>query len=114
MEAGKQRWAARYRLGLGSGVCWIEIFKRSKLMLAEAYLRCNGLYVFAIGTQFSNGRIPVFRLGGHREEHETGWQCTVCEVREETGLRILPTLPTTTYLMPNGDDLDVELEQVSW
>jgi hypothetical protein len=27
----------------------------------------SGLYLFAIGNQLHNGCIPVFRLGGHRE-----------------------------------------------
>ena len=50
-------------------------------MLAEAYLRCNGLYVFAIGTQFSNGRIPVFRLGGHGKSTKLAGSapCAKCE-----------------------------------
>jgi hypothetical protein len=34
---------------------------------AGAYICMSGLYLFAIGNQLHNGCIPVFRLGGHRE-----------------------------------------------
>jgi ADP-ribose pyrophosphatase YjhB (NUDIX family) len=56
----------------------------------------------------------VIRLGGHRVEHENGWQCAVREVYEETNLRIYPLTPSTTYLLPDGDCTDAELEKIQW
>ena len=74
----------------------------------------HGLYPFAMGTELHNGYIPVFRLGGHRLEHENGWQCAVREVYEETNLQINPLTPSTTYLLPDGDCTDAELEKIQW
>lgn len=73
----------------------------------------DGLYPFAIGTQPYNGRIPVVRLGGHREEHETGWQCAEREVYEETNLRIKPLTPPITYLA-DGDQIETGLQEIRW
>jgi hypothetical protein len=42
----------------------------ASIRTAGAYLCINGLYVFAIGNQLHNGSIPVFRLGGHREDFD--------------------------------------------
>ena len=78
-----------------------------------AYVCINGLYPFAIGIQPHNGRIPVVRLGGHREEHETGWQCAVREVYEEANLQIEPLLPQTTYLS-DWDHIETELQEIQW
>jgi ADP-ribose pyrophosphatase YjhB (NUDIX family) len=87
---------------------------KAKINTAGAYVCIHGLYPFAIGTQPHQGRIPVFRLGGHREEHENGWQCAVREVYEETTLQIHPLTPPTTYLMPDGDQPGAELETIRW
>ena len=80
---------------------------------AGAYVCINGLYPFAIGTQVYHGRIPVIRLGGHREEYETGWQCAAREVYEEASLRIKPVIPPTTYLS-EGDHIETELKEIQW
>lgn len=80
---------------------------------AGAYVCINGLYPFAIGSLPYNGRIPVIRLGGHREEHETGWQCAVREVYEEANLQIKPLTPPMTFLS-DGDHIETELEEIRW
>jgi ADP-ribose pyrophosphatase YjhB (NUDIX family) len=87
--------------------------QNASVSTAGAYVRINGLYLFAIGNQMHNGCIPVFRLGGHREEHETGWQCAVREVYEETSLQVKPLLPQTTYLS-DGDHIERELKEIPW
>jgi ADP-ribose pyrophosphatase YjhB (NUDIX family) len=87
---------------------------KARINTAGAYVCIHGLYPFAIGTQPYNGRIPVIRLGGHRVGHENGWQCAVREVYEETNLRIYPLTPSTTYLLPDGDCADAELEKIQW
>jgi 8-oxo-dGTP pyrophosphatase MutT (NUDIX family) len=88
--------------------------QKARINTAGAYVCIQGLYPFAIGTKLHNGHIPVFRLGGHREEHENGWQCAVREVYEETNLQISPLTPSTTYLLPDGDCTDTELEKIQW
>lgn len=93
-----------------------EVTEIQKAMIntAGAYVRINGRYPFAIGTQPYNGRIPVVRLGGHRETQETGWQCAIREVYEETGLHIELLKPKTTYLLPDGDNPSLKLETIAW
>lgn len=49
----------------------------ARINTAGAYVCIDGLYPFAIGIRPHYGQIPIVRLGGHREEHETGWQCAV-------------------------------------
>ena len=80
---------------------------------AGAYVCINGLYPFALGVQPYNGRTPVIRLGGHLEEHETGWQCAVREVYEEANLQIKLLIPPTTYLA-DGDHSETELKEIQW
>jgi hypothetical protein len=88
--------------------------QEAKINTAGAYVCINGYYPFAIGTQPHNGHIPVIRLGGHREEGETGWQCAAREVCEETNIQIQPITPPTTYLLPDGDDNEAVLEEIRW
>jgi hypothetical protein len=78
-----------------------------------AYVTVDGLYPFAIGSRLHNGQIPVVRLGGHREEHETGWQCAVREVQEEANLQINPLVPQATYLS-DWDHIEAELQGIQW
>jgi hypothetical protein len=79
---------------------------------AGAYVCIDGYYVFAIGIKLHNGQIPIVRLGGHREGHETGWQCAVREVYEEANLPIQPLLSQTTYL--SDWDHTEELQEIQW
>ena len=87
--------------------------QNAKVNTAGAYVCINGLYPFAIGTQLHNGCIPIVRLGGHREEHETGWQCAVREVYEEANLEIKPLSIQTTFLA-DWDHLDTDLREIQW
>jgi len=87
--------------------------QHARVNTAGAYVCLNGLYPFAIGIRPHNGHIPVVRLGGHREEHETGWQCAAREVYEETHLQIRPLTPLTTYLS-DWDHIETELEEIRW
>jgi hypothetical protein len=50
---------------------------------AGAYVSAGGLYSFVIGWIPYQGNYPVVRLGGHRNEYETGWECALREVAEE-------------------------------
>lgn len=70
----------------------------AKLNTAGAYVSIQGRYLFALGIEPHHGRIPVVRLGGHREKDETGWQCAVREIREEASLSLRPLRPRLTYL----------------
>ncbi|CAG0933686.1 hypothetical protein TFLX_03174 [Thermoflexales bacterium] len=87
--------------------------QNARVNTAGAYVCLDGLYPFAIGTQLFNEHIPVVRLGGHREEHETGWQCAAREVCEEANLQIKPLTSPTTYLA-DGDHLEAELKEIRW
>lgn len=80
---------------------------------AGAYVCIEGLYLFTIGIRPYQGRIPVVRLGGHREGQETGWQCAAREVFEEANLVIKPVSPTMTYLS-DGDSGKKEIKIIRW
>ncbi len=87
--------------------------ENARVNTAGAYMSINGLFPFVIGSQPYHGRIPVVRLGGHREEHETGWQCAAREVYEETHLHIKPLIPPTTFWF-DGDQIEMELKRIRW
>ncbi len=93
---------------------WPEI-QSARINTAGAYVWFDGLFLFAIGIQPHNGNIPVVRLGGHREDHETGWQCAVREVNEESGLKIAPIVHHRTYLSdwehPGSEPQEIKWEQ---
>jgi 8-oxo-dGTP pyrophosphatase MutT (NUDIX family) len=90
----------------------IEI-QNARINTAGAYVRINGYYLFAIGTKLHRGCIPIIRPGGHREEHETGWQCATRELYEEARLQIKPLLPQTTYFS-EWDQIDAEPQEIQW
>jgi hypothetical protein len=86
--------------------------QHARINTAGAYVCIDGYYVFAIGIKLHNGQIPIVRLGGHREGHETGWQCAVREVYEEANLPIQPLLSQTTYL--SDWEHTKELQEIQW
>ena len=90
----------------------IEI-QSARINTAGAYVRLDGLYLFAIESQLHHGCIPITQLGGHREEQETAWQCAARELREEANLQIKPLLSQTTYLA-DGDHVETELREIRW
>jgi ADP-ribose pyrophosphatase YjhB (NUDIX family) len=87
--------------------------ENARINTAGAYICIEDLYLFAIGIHPHNGYIPVVRIGGHREEHETGWQCAVREVREESNLHMEPVHSRQTYLS-DLDHLDADLQEMEW
>ena len=87
--------------------------QNAKVNTAGAYVCIQGSYLFAIGIWPYHGRIPIVRVGGHCEEHETGWQCAVREVYEETCLKIQPLIPKTTYFS-DGDHIESRLQKIRW
>jgi hypothetical protein len=87
--------------------------QKARINTAGAYICLDGLYIFTIGFQTHNGQIPIVRVGGHRDENETSWQCAVREVFEETNLSIQALTPPTTYLC-DWDYLERELQGIQW
>ncbi len=87
--------------------------QHARVNTAGAYVCLDGLYLFAIGIRLHNGHIPIVRLGGHREEHETGWQCAAREVCEEANLQIRPLAPLTTYLS-DWDHIETKPQEIRW
>ena len=85
----------------------------TRVNTAGAYVCIDGYYLFAMGIQPHDGHIPIIRLGGHREEHETGWQCTAREVYEEANLHIQPVQPQMTYIC-DWNHIDTELQDITW
>jgi hypothetical protein len=85
----------------------------ARINTTGAYVCIDGIYPFAMGIELHNGQIPIIRLGGHRDEHETGWQCAVREVYEETRLDIRLVSPQKTYLA-DWDHVDEELQEIQW
>jgi len=85
----------------------------ARINTAGTYLRFNGDYVFTIGIKPYHGRIPIVRIGGHREGTETGWQCALRETAEETGLSVELLKPPATY-WADGDLPEPFLQPIDW
>lgn len=88
-------------------------FQNARINTAGAYVCIDGYYLFAIGIRPYNGHIPIVRLGGHREGHETGWQCAVREVYEEASLHIRPLGLQMTYAA-DWDHIEKALQEIQW
>jgi ADP-ribose pyrophosphatase YjhB (NUDIX family) len=87
--------------------------QEARINTAGAYVCIDGLYPFVMGWRPNQGRIPVIRMGGHREEGESGWECAKREVYEEASLNIRPLTPRRTYLV-DWDQGDSELKEMRW
>jgi hypothetical protein len=88
--------------------------QNAAIATAGAFIVIDELFLFGIGAKLHHGQIPIYRFGGHRESGESGWQCAKREVHEETQLEITPLKPSTTYLLPDGDQPKSELETIRW
>jgi hypothetical protein len=64
---------------------------------AGAYVVVDGRLPFVVGAIPAAGRLPVIRLGGHREPGEDAWACAAREVLEEASLTARPLPPPATY-----------------
>jgi hypothetical protein len=80
---------------------------------AGAYVVVDGLLPFVVGPTPVGGRLAVIRLGGHREPHETPWECAAREVREEASLTVCPVAPPTTYWLEPARDQS-SLDAAGW
>jgi len=91
----------------------MEDIHNAKINTAGAFVCIHGVYPFMLGHIPHNDHIPIVRLGGHREEGETGWGCAMREVHEETGMSIQLITPSVTYLA-DGDDPETGLREIQW
>lgn len=91
-----------------------EEIQKAEIGAAGAFISIDGRFLFALGAKPHNRKIPVYRLGGHLEPDESGWDCAVREIYEETGLDITPASTPITYFLPNGDNPDSNLEVIKW
>ena len=98
----KMKWTGRF----------VDV-QNARINTAGAYICIDGYYLFAIGIQPHNGHIPVVRLGGHREGNETGWQCALREVYEESNLEIKPLWPKATYFA-EWNHIASGLQELHW
>lgn len=84
-----------------------------RVLTAGSFVRCEGRWVFAVGPTASGDRLGIVRLGGHREEGETPWQCARREAQEEASVQICHLLPPAIYRIRG--DLDApDLEEMEW
>jgi 8-oxo-dGTP pyrophosphatase MutT (NUDIX family) len=67
------------------------------VVTAGVYVLARGLFPFQAGPDRSGQVLGVVRLGGHREEGETGWECASREAWEEASIRVSPVAPPATY-----------------
>ncbi|CAG7648579.1 hypothetical protein PAESOLCIP111_05631 [Paenibacillus solanacearum] len=67
------------------------------IVTAGVFLNCRGLFPFQVGPTKQGTTLGVVRIGGHREDGETGWQCAAREALEEAAVQALPVTPPATY-----------------
>ena len=75
-----------------------------KIITAGVYAQCYGFFPFQVGPTKTGETLGVVRLGGHREAHETGWECAAREALEEASIHVTPIPPPTTYWVEVTDD----------
>lgn len=83
--------------------------QNAHIKTAGAYIPLDGRWLFTLGPKPHQGCTPIVRIGGHREGDETGWQCAVREVAEESTLQIEPLVPPFTCLYFQN-----RLEKIRW
>lgn len=75
----------------------------TQIITAGVYVNIAGYFPFLVGPTKSGQAIAAFRLGGHREGLETGWECAVREAYEEASLHIIPRETPATYWVNRED-----------
>ena len=74
------------------------------IITAGIYAQYSGFFPFQVGPTKTGETLGVVRLGGHREAHETGWECAAREALEEASIRVTPLSPPTAYWVEVTDD----------
>jgi 8-oxo-dGTP pyrophosphatase MutT (NUDIX family) len=81
----------------------------SKIVTAGVFVNINGYFPFQVGPSKSGTTLGVVRLGGHRENGETGWQCASRETFEEASIAITRMKPPATYWYEASDYLTLSI-----
>jgi 8-oxo-dGTP pyrophosphatase MutT (NUDIX family) len=81
---------------------WIIMIER--IVTAGVYVNIDGYFPFQVGPTKLGTSLGVVRLGGHRENGETGWQCASREALEEESLKVNPIKPPATYWYEASDN----------
>jgi 8-oxo-dGTP pyrophosphatase MutT (NUDIX family) len=69
----------------------------SKVVTAGAFVLVKGRIPFVVGPTSDRMAVAVIRLGGHREDGETPWECARRECYEEAQLNISPIRPLVSF-----------------
>lgn len=77
--------------------------EQKSVRTAGAYVLLKNMTIpFVIGPTKDHQALAVIRLGGHRENNESAWQCAEREVYEESQLRISHLVPSTSSSRNNN------------
>jgi 8-oxo-dGTP pyrophosphatase MutT (NUDIX family) len=74
------------------------------VIISGVYVRCSDYFPFQVGPTQTSETLGAVRLGGHREAHETGWECAAREAWEEASIRVTPLAPPATYWVEVADE----------
>jgi hypothetical protein len=91
-------------------------YRRAKHLYCSqfpAYVLLEEAFLFAISSNHAGPTLAVFRLGGHKDVHESAWSCAAREVYEEAAVRIQPLMPPATYWL-DGDCDDADVQPIPW
>jgi 8-oxo-dGTP pyrophosphatase MutT (NUDIX family) len=74
------------------------------IVTAGVYVNIGGYFPFQVGPTKIGTTLGVVRLGGHKENGETGWQCASREASEEASITVTPIKPPATYWYESSDN----------